>query len=184
MNKLFQFLWRGRSATSSKYFPFFSMGDRLRLPPSAHAKEISKVCSYRSPWQKLYFSTRFSFFRNCWLLKEKNGKWKQRQSEKKHRETWIEFFFCIALHVICFNLIWIRGNQLILSDEFVSLIKVIISKRFFWEHDKPVICSLRAVTYGATNLEVKSPPETCYSTHLSKLRSGTTCKYEHDRRRT
>ena len=41
--KLFQFLWRGRSATSSKYFPFFSMGDRLRLPPSAHAREISKV---------------------------------------------------------------------------------------------------------------------------------------------
>ena len=30
------------------------MGDRLRLPPSAHAREISKVCSYRSPWQKLY----------------------------------------------------------------------------------------------------------------------------------
>ena len=35
MNKLFKFQWRGRSATSSKYFPFFSMGDRPRLPPSS-----------------------------------------------------------------------------------------------------------------------------------------------------
>ena len=56
MNKLFKFLWRGRSATSSKYFSFFSMGDRLRLPPFAHAREISEICWYRSPRQKLYYS--------------------------------------------------------------------------------------------------------------------------------
>ena len=56
MNKLFKFLWRGRSATSSKYFSFFSMGDRLRLPPFAHAREISEIRWYRSPRQKLYYS--------------------------------------------------------------------------------------------------------------------------------
>ena len=37
-----------------------------------------------------YFNTRFKFFCNCWLLKEKNKKWQESRFRRKHQETWIK----------------------------------------------------------------------------------------------
>ena len=43
MKKLSRILLRGRNATFPKYFYFFSIGDRPRLPSSAYAKEFGTV---------------------------------------------------------------------------------------------------------------------------------------------
>ena len=55
MNKLLKFLWRGRKQGRCGRSP------KLKIEKYAHiylvfadAREISKVCSYRSPWQTVY----------------------------------------------------------------------------------------------------------------------------------
>ena len=97
------------------------------LPPTpekfqkfVHIEALGKNC----------ISAPDSVFSQLLIVKRKEWKMKRKAIWKETSRNLNRIFFCIALHVIFFNLIWIRGNQLILSDEFVSLIKVIISKRF------------------------------------------------------
>ena len=54
MNKLF---WQDFSrifVPPSKYYPFFTMGDRPRLPSKSQKNPREKVYSYRNTWQKVY----------------------------------------------------------------------------------------------------------------------------------
>ena len=52
MNKLLKFLWRGRKQGRCGRSPMLKIEKYAHIYlVFAHAREISKVCSYRSPWQ-------------------------------------------------------------------------------------------------------------------------------------
>ena len=55
MNKLLKFLWRGRKQGRCGRSPMLKIEKYAHIYlVFAHAREISKVCSYRSPWQTVY----------------------------------------------------------------------------------------------------------------------------------
>ena len=55
MDKLFKILWRGRKQGRCGRTSLSLAWEIAHIYlVFAHAREISKVCSYRSPWQKLY----------------------------------------------------------------------------------------------------------------------------------
>ena len=58
MNKLLKFLWRGRKQGRCGRTSLSLAWEIAHIYlVFAHAREISKVCSYRSRWQKLYLTT-------------------------------------------------------------------------------------------------------------------------------